>query len=109
MEKIAAMLVLNTCPDMHSAEDLARFLIESSLAACVNILPAGRSLYRWQGELHEEAECVLLIKTTHDAWPCLREALRERHPYELPEILAVPVVAGLDGYLKWLGEMVNVE
>ncbi len=109
MQKNPALLVLNTCPDMVSAEVLARHLIEASLAACVNILPAGRSIYRWRGAVHADSECLLLIKTTRAAWPRLREAIRARHPYELPEVLAVPVEAGLDAYLQWLDEMVNVE
>ncbi len=103
------LLVLNTCPNREFAEALGRYLVAESLAACVNVLPGVCSIYRWQDEVHTDSECLLLIKTTRAVWPRLREAVRERHPYELPELLAVPVEAGLEAYLNWLDDMVKVE
>lgn len=97
-----ALLVLTTLPDPGSAEDLARGLVEERLAACVHVGAAGRSVYRWQGAVQSEAEVPLWIKTTAAAWPALRDRLHERHPYELPEILAVDIRDGLPAYLAWL-------
>mgnify|MGYP005814776049 CR=1 FL=1 len=97
-----ALLVLTNLPDQASAQRAAEALIESRAAACVNILPGCTSVYRWQGKLETAGEVPLLIKTTRDAYPRLEETLRANHPYELPEIIAVPVIAGLPGYLQWI-------
>jgi len=77
-------------------------LVEERLAACVNVVPGLRSLYRWQGKVHEDAEALLLLKTTAARYQALQERLRALHPYELPEIVAVPVSAGLPAYLEWV-------
>lgn len=100
------LLALTTCPDAATAERVARALVEGGAAACVNILPAGRSVFRWQGELQTEAEHVLLVKTRRAAYAELERLLRETHPYELPELVAVPIVAGLSGYLEWVAASV---
>lgn len=97
-----ALMILCTCPDDAVAGELARMLIEERLAACVQRLPLTASIYRWQDEIVEEAEVLLLIKTARDRYDALAERLREQHPYELPEIIAVPVTAGLPDYLDWL-------
>lgn len=97
-----ALLVLTTLPDAASARALAAALVEQRLAACVNILAPCRSVYRWNGKLEDAEEVPLLIKTTAAAYPALETALRARHPYELPEIVAVPVAQGLPGYLAWV-------
>lgn len=97
-----ALLVLSNLPDAASARALAEHLVSSRLAACVNILPPCRSVYRWQGALEEAEEVPLLIKTTAERYAELEAAIRERHPYELPEIVAVPMVLGLPGYLAWV-------
>lgn len=98
------LLVLTNLPDAASAQRAAHALIDSHAAACVNILPGCTSVYRWQGKTETANEVPLLIKTTRDAYPRLEEVLRANHPYELPEIIAVPVAAGLPGYLQWVAE-----
>lgn len=96
-----AQLVLVTCPATH-AETLARTLVERRLAACVNILPGVTSVYRWQSAVQTAQETQLLIKTTAARYAALEEAVRELHPYELPEIIAVDIAMGLPAYLNWL-------
>jgi periplasmic divalent cation tolerance protein len=97
-----ARLVLCTCPDTETAERIASGLLEQRLAACVNILPAVRSLYRWEGQLEQAEELQLFIKTTAPALSDLEQFIQQKHPYKVPEIIAIPVVAGLPAYLKWL-------
>ena len=97
-----ARLVLCTCPDTETAERIASGLLEQRLAACVNILPAVRSLYRWEGKLEQAEEVQLFIKTTAPALSDLEQFIQQKHPYKVPEIIAIPVVAGLPAYLKWL-------
>jgi periplasmic divalent cation tolerance protein len=98
----AALLVLTNLPDAASAQALATHLVERRLAACVNILAPCRSVYRWQGRIEDTAEVPLLIKTAAARYPDLEAAIRERHPYELPEIIAVPLSHGLPEYLGWV-------
>ncbi|MEK7303963.1 MAG: divalent-cation tolerance protein CutA [Pseudomonadota bacterium] len=95
-------IVLTTCPDEACAERIARALVEEGLAACVNILPPMRSVYRWKGKIEDATELLLVIKSTVARFPAIRERLRDLHPYELPEIIAVPIVDGLPEYLAWL-------
>jgi periplasmic divalent cation tolerance protein len=96
------LLVLSNLPDRASADRVAQALVERRLAACVNILAPCRSVYRWDGAVESAEEHPLLIKTTADRYAALEEALRGLHPYELPEIVAVPLSAGLAGYLRWV-------
>ncbi|MDO8959463.1 MAG: divalent-cation tolerance protein CutA [Rhodocyclaceae bacterium] len=96
------LLVITTLPDAAHADTLAAALVEARLAACVNILAPCRSVYRWQGRIEDATEVPLLIKTTAERYPALEAAIRARHPYELPEIIAVPVERGLPEYLAWL-------
>ncbi len=96
-------LVLTNLPDRASAERLAELLVAGRLAACVNILSPCRSVYRWKEAIQREEEHPLLIKTTAERYQALEEAIRAAHPYELPEIIAVPVVQGLLQYLSWVG------
>lgn len=98
------LLVLTNLPDRESAQKVAGVLIESRAAACVNILAECTSVYRWQGEIETAAEVPLLIKSTRAAWPRLEATIRAHHPYELPEIVAVPVEAGLSAYLQWVAQ-----
>lgn len=95
-------LVLTTCPDEAAARRIARGLVEEGLAACVNILPGVRSVYRWRGELESAAELLLVIKTRTTHYTRLEEAIRALHPYELPEVLSVPIDTGAASYLAWL-------
>lgn len=97
-------LVLSTCPDPETAQRVATVLVENRLAACVNILPQVRSVFRWQGRVESEAEHLLLIKTSARSYPALVEALREHHPYEVPEIVRLPIEDGLAAYLAWIDE-----
>jgi len=96
------LLVLTTLPDQTAAETLAAALVENRLAACVNILQPCRSIYRWQGTVETADEVPLLIKTTEARYPALEAAIRARHPYEIPEIIALPISQGLPGYLAWV-------
>jgi periplasmic divalent cation tolerance protein len=96
------ILVLSTCAAEADAERLARALLDTRLAACVNVLPGVRSFYRWKGEIESEVEFMLIIKTSRDLFPALRAEIEKLHPYELPELLALPVLAGAENYLSWL-------
>ena len=95
-------LVLTNLPDRASAEKLADALVEKQLAACVNILAPCRAVYRWKGAIQRDEEHPLLIKTTAKRYPALEAAIRAGHPYELPEIIAVPIEQGLQEYLDWV-------
>ncbi len=97
-----ALLVLTNLPDRAVAERLAEALVEQRLAACVNLLAPCRSVYRWKGELQRDEEHPLLAKTTAERYAALEAAIRAAHPYELPEIIAVPIERGLPAYLKWI-------
>lgn len=95
-------LVLTTCPDTATAESLASALVQDGLTACVNIVPGVQSIYKWKGELARDQECLLLMKTRSEVYQALEEAIRARHPYELPEVIAVPIETGLAAYLAWI-------
>ena len=102
-----AVVVLVTAPSAEKAAELARTLVEEQLAACGNVLPGLRSIYRWEGKIHDEPEALLILKTR----ACLFEALRERvvalHPYQVPEVLRLDVAAGHLPYLEWIGASVR--
>jgi periplasmic divalent cation tolerance protein len=97
-----ALLVFTTLPSADKAAELAKLLVEERLAACANLLPAIRSIYRWQGKLQDENEVLLLLKTRAEHLERLKLRILELHPYEVPEVLAVPVEAGYQPYLEWL-------
>ncbi len=96
------LLVMTNLPDQISAESLATALVEERLAACVTILRPSRSIYRWRGMVETADEVPLMIKTTELRYRELEEAIRSRHPYETPEIIALPIVQGLSDYLAWV-------
>ena len=96
------LVVLTNLPDRAAALQLAQTLVERRLAACVNILADCTSVYRWQGAIENATEIPVLIKTRSPLYPELEAAILEHHPYELPEIVAVPVTYGLAGYLDWV-------
>ncbi|MGC1458869.1 MAG: divalent-cation tolerance protein CutA [Steroidobacteraceae bacterium] len=102
-----AILVLCTCPDESVALDIARELVTQGLAACVNRLACVRSIYRWAGRICEESEQLLLIKTTPARYEALEMRLKALHPFETPEIIAIPVMAGSHQYLAWLATATN--
>ena len=91
-------------PDQDSARSLAESLVEQKLAACVNILPPMTAIYKWRGKLELGNEHLLLIKTHKECYAALAETIRDQHPYELPEIVAVPIEQGLPEYLQWIAE-----
>lgn len=96
------LLVITNCPDEESANAIALAVVESRLAACVNILPRVQSIYRWQGAVESATEIPLLIKTTAANYPALEKAIAGLHPHEIPEIIALPIAQGLPAYLNWL-------
>ena len=101
------LLVFTNLPDRAAAQALAGALIERRLAACVNVLAECTSVYRWKGQIESSTEVPLLIKTVADQYPALEDAIRSLHPYELPEIVAVPISRGLPGYLDWVEAETN--
>lgn len=102
MSQHAHQIVLTTCPDQAIAEQIAQALVAEGLAACVNILPAMHSIYTWKGKMESTTEHLLLIKSQTRRYPAIQDRLRALHPYELPEIIAVPITHGLPDYLAWL-------
>jgi len=96
------IVVLSTCETAEQAADLARHLVEARLAACVNIIPGARSIYRWQGEIEDATEHMLIIKSRRELFEALRAELQSVHTYEVPEVIALPVVDGSESYLAWL-------
>lgn len=96
------IVVLSTCGSADEAEKLARSLVEQRLAACVNVMPRIRSYYRWKDAIESAEECLLVIKSTRDRMEALRAALEKEHSYEVPEVIALPVVDGSPDYLRWL-------
>lgn len=96
------LLVVTTLPNRATAERIAEALVTARVAACVNVLAECTSVYRWQGKIERAGEVPLLIKTTREAYARLEAALRTMHPYDVPEIVALPVTAGLPAYLDWV-------
>jgi len=97
-----ALVVLTTLANDADARALVTALVAARLVACGTLLPGARSIYRWEGQVKEEAEVVVLLKTDASRWEALCAAVRERHPYQVPELLALPVERGLAPYLAWL-------
>lgn len=102
--KQEAVVALSTCDSAETARRIARRLVEQRVAACVNIVPGATSVYRWQGAIEEASEWLLVIKTRADRFDALREALVQVHPYEVPELVAFEVAAGLGSYLDWIDQ-----
>jgi periplasmic divalent cation tolerance protein len=100
-------IVLSTAGSEEEARKIARHLVERQLAACVNIVPQIESVYRWQSKVEEAREWLLLIKTTSERFPAVRDALLELHSYDVPECVAIAVEDGSAGYLDWIGESVK--
>jgi periplasmic divalent cation tolerance protein len=96
------IVVLSTCANEADACRVARALVEARVAACVNVMPGLQSFYHWQGALETSNEVLLLIKTSRDLFAQLKLELEKIHPYEVPEILALPIVEGADNYLNWM-------
>lgn len=100
--QVSALICFSTCPDADTAERIASALVDERLAACVNILPGVRSVYRWQDAVERAEEVLLLVKTMPDQFERLKTRLLELHPYELPELLAVETDFGDSDYLRWV-------
>lgn len=106
-QRARVAVVLTTVPDEESAAAIASSLVERRLAACVSVFPKVRSTYRWKGEVERADEVLLVIKGTRDGFPQLRDAIVKLHPYEVPEILLLPVEDGFPAYLDWIAESVG--
>ena|ERR1700675_959963 len=100
-------LVLTTAASEEEAQKIARQIVECGLAACVNIVPRVESVYRWQGKVESAQEWLLIVKTTAERFPSVREAIRQLHSYDLPECIAVAIEDGSPPYLKWLEDSVK--
>jgi periplasmic divalent cation tolerance protein len=96
------IVVLTTCDSEKQAAELARALVDQRVAACINILPGARSIYRWKDQIEDSAEWLLVIKSRRDLFPALRAAVEKLHTYEVPELIALPIVDGSEPYLAWL-------
>ncbi len=103
------IVILCACESEQEAVTVARHLVEKKLAACVNILPGARSIYRWKGAIEDAREFVLFIKSRRDFLPSLRAALASVHSYEIPEVIALPIVDGSPEYLAWIDRELEVE
>lgn len=103
------LIVITSLPDREAALKLAQTLVEARLAACVNILSGCTSVYRWKSAVEQADEVPVLIKTRAARYPELEAAIRGLHPYELPEVIAVPVVRGLPDYLQWVAEQTAIQ
>ena len=98
------LLVVSTFPDAGQAREIARVLVSERLAACGNVLPGVTSVYVWQGEQTESEEALVLFKTRRESYPALEARLKSLHPYEVPEIVALELAAGLPAYLRWVAD-----
>jgi periplasmic divalent cation tolerance protein len=96
------VVALTTLGNLEQARALVRRLVDERLIACGTIVPGATSVYRWRGQVKEEEEVVVLLKTARSRWGALEAAVKAQHPYEVPELLALPVTAGLDRYLEWI-------
>ncbi len=98
------LIVINTCPGSITAKNIATYLVANHLVACIQIMPGVQSYFRWAGKVEVEEEHLLFMKTTQERYKEVEKAILSLHPYELPEIIAVPITSGLDGYLSWITE-----
>ena len=103
----SVLVVLTTAPGVEDATRIGRILIDERLAACANVMPGLTSIFRWEGDVQEEAEVLVLLKTTEERLEELRARLVEVHPYDVPEVLALPVVGGEERYMSWVRDEVE--
>ncbi len=96
------LLIFCTCPDQTTAERIAETVVRERLAACVNLVPGLTSIYRWEGQIQRDTELLLLVKTRAAVYPLLEARIRELHPYQVPEIIALPIQTGSATYLDWI-------
>lgn len=102
-------LVLTTCPDAATAETIARALVEERLAACVSVMAPMRSIYRWRGAVETAEEQLLIVKIRVADYEKVEQSIQQLHPYELPEVVAIPIADGLPGYLAWIEDPERTE
>ena len=102
MTRAKFIFIYVTCPTLAVAKKIARSVVDERLCACANILPSMRSIYRWQGRVHEDREVVLILKTRSARYAAVERAVRKMHPYDCPCIVALPIVHGERGYFRWL-------
>lgn len=98
------LLIFCTCPDQAIAERIAETVVRERLAACVNLVPGLTSIYRWEGKIQRDTELLLLVKTRAAVYPLLEARIRELHPYQVPEIIALPIQTGSATYLDWIAD-----
>ncbi len=103
-EFVEGIVVLITAPPGEAADKISRKILEDKLAACVNQVPQIRSLYWWEGKINDDSETLLIVKTTRSLFQKLVQAVKSVHPYEVPEIIALPIMDGSESYLKWIAE-----
>jgi periplasmic divalent cation tolerance protein len=101
---LSPLIILCTCPDLATAERIAETVVGERLAACVNIVPGLTSIYYWEGQIQRDAELLLLIKTRQEIYPLLEARIRQLHPYQIPEIIALPIQTGAAAYLDWIAD-----
>ncbi|MBL9146942.1 MAG: divalent-cation tolerance protein CutA [Verrucomicrobiaceae bacterium] len=109
MNAESILIVLVTFPDIDKARELGAAMVESQLAACVNLVPAIESIYRWQGAVQRDAEVLAIFKTTATLWPAFEQGIKAGHPYEVPEIVALKAEAVSEAYARWVGGVVRSE
>lgn len=98
------IVIFCTVPDEETADEIATYLVEKQLAACCNIIPQIRSIYRWQEKVEAQDEYLLIIKSTEENYKNIENAIHKNHPYDIPEVIAVKVQQGYEGYLKWIDQ-----
>jgi len=101
------LVLLTTCPNETTAQQLAYSLLQNELVACINLLPQTRSIFKWKGQIVEEQEILLLMKTRQECYTAIEAMLQTQHPYEVPELIALPIEQGLLDYLRWIDETVK--
>jgi periplasmic divalent cation tolerance protein len=104
MDKAKEIVVLITAPSEEEASGIAKKLVEARLAACVNIIKNVRSIYRWQGRIEDDAEVLMVVKTRKDLMEKLTEEVKVLHSYDVPEVIALPIICGSEDYLEWLND-----
>lgn len=97
-----SIVILSTAPDADKAAEIAKSLVEEHLAACVNIVPGLRSIYRWEGKITDDAEVLCIIKTARDRFDQVAARIKSLHPYSVPEVIALPIIKGFEPYLEWV-------
>lgn len=102
---MSAIVVFITAPGEEEAAEIARVLVGERLAACVNIIKGVRSIYTWKGEVQDEVEALMVLKTREDLFKALKSRVRELHSYDVPEVIAMPITQGLEDYMRWMEEV----